>query len=139
MLRTSIVLAAFAILALPAQPASATSAPFLVFFDHASAGIDARGASVIANARKAFSSYGLFRLTVSGYADRSGSDEYNRQLSMRRALAVKDALVRLGYPAEALDVEAFGETRPLLDTEDGVRERRNRHVSIVVSAPFRKE
>ena len=35
---------------------------------------------------------------ATGHADRSGPDDYNMALSLRRANAVKDALVRDGVP-----------------------------------------
>lgn len=48
------------------------------------------------------------RLFVGGYADKSGNPEANRRLSLARALRVKNELVELGLPEEALVVESFG-------------------------------
>jgi outer membrane protein OmpA-like peptidoglycan-associated protein len=58
---------------------------------------------------------------VDGFADSKGSDEYNINLSRKRAQAVKDALVKEGVPAETLEVRAFGEQYPKCtnDTEEG--------------------
>jgi hypothetical protein len=47
-------------------------------------------------------------------------------LSLRRANAVKDALVRDGVPAPAILVIGKSETRPLVQTADGVREPQRR-------------
>jgi len=41
-------------------------------------------------------------VTVVGHTDAKGSDEYNMALGMRRAEAVRDYIIRQGYPAEHL-------------------------------------
>jgi outer membrane protein OmpA-like peptidoglycan-associated protein len=51
---------------------------------------------------------------------------------MRRGEAVAEELVRVGVPRTAISVQAFGETRPLIVTADGVREPQNRRVEIVL-------
>jgi OOP family OmpA-OmpF porin len=58
---------------------------------------------------------------VDGFADSVGSDEYNINLSRKRAQAVKDALVKEGVEANRLEVRAFGEQYPKCtnDTEEG--------------------
>ena len=70
------------------------------------------------------------RVTVQGHADRAGSDAYNLALSAKRAANVADALVASGVPAEWLDVSEFGESMPLVPTDDGVRNPENRRVEI---------
>jgi hypothetical protein len=59
-------------------------------------------------------------------------ESYNMALSLRRANAVKDALVREGVPAQAISVVGRGEQGLLVQTGDGVREPQNRRVEIVV-------
>ena len=71
------------------------------------------------------------RLVLAGHADRSGSDAYNLGLSERRARAVAQALSQMGIPQGEMALEWFGETRPRVPTEDGVREPENRRVEIV--------
>jgi outer membrane protein OmpA-like peptidoglycan-associated protein len=70
---------------------------------------------------------------VTGHADRSGSDAYNMALSLRRANAVKDQLVREGIAANQIVVVGRGESQPLVPTADGVREPQNRRVEIVLN------
>ncbi|SKA31105.1 OmpA family protein, partial [Enhydrobacter aerosaccus] len=62
----------------------------------------------------------------------SGPESYNMALSLRRANAVKDALVRNGVPATAISVVGKGEQGLLVPTADGVREPQNRRVVIEI-------
>ena len=54
----------------------------------------------------------------------------NMRLSMRRAQSVKNELMRLGVPEKDIVMVAKGETEPLVQTNDGVREPQNRRVLI---------
>lgn len=58
---------------------------------------------------------------VDGFADSIGSDQYNINLSRKRAQTVKDALVKEGVEASRLEVRAFGEQYPKCtnETEEG--------------------
>lgn len=53
------------------------------------------------------------QIRVIGHASPSGTDEYNMRLSQRRAMAVRDELVRAGLDAGRLQVEARGEREPV--------------------------
>jgi OOP family OmpA-OmpF porin len=61
-----------------------------------------------------------------GYADRLGSDSYNRKLSMRRAEAVKAYLVsEKGIPADRIFIDGKGESNPVTgDTCKGNKKTR---------------
>ncbi|WP_338666131.1 OmpA family protein [Pararoseomonas sp. SCSIO 73927] len=113
------------------QPA-APSRTYLVFFDFDRADLTDRARQIIADAAQAASSTGTTRIEVAGHADRSGTPQYNQRLSMRRAEAVASELSRRGIPRSAMSIQAFGESRPLVATADGVREPQNRRVEIVL-------
>jgi OOP family OmpA-OmpF porin len=115
-------------------PAPAVEAPrtFLVFFDWDRADLTARAREIIGQAAQASRTQQTTRLEVAGHADRSGSAQYNQRLSQRRADNVAAELVRQGVPRNAIVVSAYGETRPLVPTADGVREPQNRRVEIVL-------
>ena len=72
----------------------------------------------------------ITKLHLAGHTDRSGTERYNMALSERRAKAVSKVLEGLGVPVSAQEVTWFGETRPRVPTNDGVREERNRRVEI---------
>jgi hypothetical protein len=114
----------------PPQPAQATS--FMVFFDWDRSNLSQQAETTIGQAANAFKQTGAARVVATGHADRSGPENYNMALSLRRANAVKDSLVRNGVPAGAIQVIGRGESQPLVPTADGVREPQNRRVEIVV-------
>lgn len=65
------------------------------------------------------------RFRVYGHTDLVGSEAYNRQLGLRRAQTAVNFLISQGISRSRLEaVASFGETRPLIQTQD--RERRNR-------------
>lgn len=69
-------------------------------------------------------------ITLAGFADRVGSEPYNRELSEQRAEQVRQYLVSQGMTADQIDVEAEGETPTLAETGDGEREPLNRRVRL---------
>jgi OOP family OmpA-OmpF porin len=117
----------------PCPPAAVTPGPFLVFFDWDKSLITAEASAILDRAAEQFAETGQTSVQLAGYADKSGKDDYNLRLSQRRADAVKAYLATKGVPDTAMATEAFGETRPLVDTADGVREPQNRRVEITFS------
>ena len=61
------------------------------------------------------------RVTITGYTDRLGSDEYNLRLSQRRAAAVKDYLVKKGVAAARLAAVGKGKANPVVECHDADR------------------
>ncbi len=117
----------------PVPPPPQVSAPsFMVFFDWDRSNLSQQALTTVRQAADAYKSKGSARITATGHTDTSGPANYNMALSLRRANAVKDALVRDGVPATAITVVGKGETDLLVPTGDGVREPQNRRVVIVI-------
>ena len=72
------------------------------------------------------------RITASGHTDRAGADSYNNRLAERRVEAVANALSKDGIADARVSLRYFGESLPAVQTEDGVREPRNRRVVVTV-------
>ena len=113
-------------------PVQQVARTYLVFFDWDRADLTDRARQVIAEAAQATTRAQVTRIEVAGHADRSGLPAYNQELSQRRARNDVAELVRLGVAQSAITVQAFGEDRPLVATDDGVREMQNRRVEIVL-------
>ena len=73
---------------------------------------------------------GARRVVLYANADRAGPADLNQRLSEQRAEAVIRALEARGVPRAAVVVNAWGETRPAVPTDDGVAEPLNRAVHI---------
>ena len=70
------------------------------------------------------------QVVLAGHTDRHGSDAANVKLSQMRAMGVRDYLIANGVPAAAITTQAFGESRPAVDTPDNVREAGNNRVEV---------
>jgi outer membrane protein OmpA-like peptidoglycan-associated protein len=86
---------------------------------------------VISAAAAAFKAGAPVTVQVTGYTDTSGSVPYNLRLSQRRAVHVARILNKMGVPPQAIAVAGAGEANLAVATPDGVREPRNRRVTIV--------
>jgi outer membrane protein OmpA-like peptidoglycan-associated protein len=53
------------------------------------------------------------KLQVDGHTDKTGTDEFNLELSKNRAASVKTYLVGKGVNAESVDTEGYGSMRPI--------------------------
>jgi len=113
-------------------PAAPAAPSFIVFFDWDRSNLSAQALNTIKQAAGSYKTKGSARVTATGHTDKSGPESYNMALSLRRANTVKDALVREGVPATAISVIGKGESQPLVQTADGVREPQNRRVEIVI-------
>ena len=70
------------------------------------------------------------KVKLTGHTDNIGGEQYNLELSERRAFAVKEALVGLGVPALLLDADGAGETAPVASNETEMGRKKNRRVEL---------
>ncbi len=78
-------------------------------------------------------SYPGLRFNVEGHTDSVGSAATNSELSLRRAMAVRDYLIGQGVPASSIDVAGLGLSMPIGDNSTSDGRARNRRVEIVIS------
>lgn len=114
----------------PNAPMQIENAMYLVFFDFDQSTLGPGAQSVLDAVAAEVGKRSLNAITVVGHADKSGSNEYNQKLAMRRANAVRDALAQRGINPGIIRVESRGEEDPLVATPDGVREPANRRAQI---------
>jgi outer membrane protein OmpA-like peptidoglycan-associated protein/uncharacterized membrane protein YeaQ/YmgE (transglycosylase-associated protein family) len=72
------------------------------------------------------------RLRIESHTDNMGDATTSRRVSLERANAVKDLLVKAGVPAERVTAEGFGSEKPIApnDTDEG--RAKNRRIELVV-------
>ena len=77
--------------------------------------------------------YPSLHVSIEGHTDSVGSDEYNQDLSERRAQSVRDYFVRGGIPEGAVDARGFGKAEPVASNETSEGRQQNRRVELVLS------
>ncbi len=113
------------------EPVAVEEALFVVFFDWDKSNLTSGANDVIdATVSEIQNRNDIQRIVVTGHTDTSGPVAYNEKLSMRRAQAVKTALVNRGINADMIVIQAMGESELLVDTADDVREPANRRTQI---------
>lgn len=70
------------------------------------------------------------KVEISGHTDNSGTEEYNQELSEKRAKAVRDYLISLGVSKELMTIIGYGATKPIADNETEEGKARNRRVEL---------
>ena len=107
-----------------------------VYFDYDSSAVKASEKSKIEKVADYFKSNSGHAVKVEGHCDERGTEEYNRSLGERRALAVREHLVRAGIAPERIETISFGEDRPadLGHTESAWKKNR-RGVCVLLTPP----
>ena len=72
-------------------------------------------------------------VSVEGFTDSTGSSQHNQDLSERRSMAVRDALLELGVVRTQIAVRGYGETYPVAPNDTATNRQLNRRVEIVLS------
>ncbi|MDP2325164.1 MAG: OmpA family protein [Gammaproteobacteria bacterium] len=77
--------------------------------------------------------YPSMKFQVEGHTDSVGSYASNQDLSLRRALTVRDYLISQGVAASSIDVKGLGPDQPVADNTTADGRARNRRVEIVLT------
>jgi OOP family OmpA-OmpF porin len=73
------------------------------------------------------------RIEIQGHTDNTGSPAYNKELSEKRANAVREYLIAQGIGAAKISIQGLGETQPVAsnDTEEGRAQNRRVEIKFV--------
>lgn len=76
--------------------------------------------------------YPGIRIEIQGHTDDEGDPLLNEALSLRRAEAVRQYLIRAGVPAQRLRAAGFGGSRPIADNRSSAGKAKNRRIELVL-------
>jgi outer membrane protein OmpA-like peptidoglycan-associated protein len=97
-----------------------------IFFDTDSDNLSNESYQVIAEFAQFMKDNERLKIEIQGHTDNIGSDQYNIELSNRRAKRVYETLIKYGISSSRMTYKGFGESRPVADnsTEEGRQENR---------------
>ncbi|MGH1479786.1 MAG: OmpA family protein [Geminicoccales bacterium] len=107
--------------------------PAVVYFDFDSVDLDYQSGQRLRKMLRSLRGPEITSIAVVGHTDRAGSEAYNARLAAQRADKVASAFQICGLLPEETKVTQQGETAPVVRTEDGAREPRNRRVELFLS------
>jgi OmpA-OmpF porin, OOP family len=81
---------------------------------------------------KVLKDYPDVRLEIGGHSDNRGKADYNRDLSQKRADAVKDYLIKQGISADRLEAVGYGMDRPIASNKTQVGRSKNRRTEFIL-------
>lgn len=103
-----------------------------VLFDVNSTTLKAGAHDEMFRVAKVLNQYPQTTLLVAGHTDSTGTEQYNQQLSERRAEVVKNALVGNGVNPNRIRTIGFGEGKPIASNADEGGRQMNRRVQITI-------
>jgi outer membrane protein OmpA-like peptidoglycan-associated protein len=77
--------------------------------------------------------YPSLHVAIEGHTDSVGSDDYNQQLSERRAQAVRDYFVQQGINSTNVEAHGYGKTEPIATNDTPEGRQQNRRVELILS------
>jgi outer membrane protein OmpA-like peptidoglycan-associated protein len=81
-----------------------------------------------------FNKYPETIILVEGHTDNTGTEEYNMDLSKKRAYTVSDFLISQGVAKKRFEIKWYGETQPKYPNDTEQNRKLNRRVEIAVMA-----
>ena len=106
-----------------------------VHFDFDSATVKSSEKSHVAAVADALKASSSDKLLIEGHCDERGTEEYNRALGERRALALREALAKLGVSPDRIRTISYGEDRPVAQGHDESAWKQNRRGEFVLLQP----
>jgi len=86
-------------------------------------------------ARRMKSEYAGKYLSVEGYCDDRGTEEYNRALGDRRALSAREYLAKLGISPDNIQTISYGEAKPVDPASNEAAWAKNRRCEFILLTP----
>ncbi|MGQ0698774.1 MAG: OmpA family protein [Panacagrimonas sp.] len=104
-----------------------------VNFEFDKARLTTNAKTILDNVGEELTAYPEIEVELSGHTDSKGSDEYNQNLSERRADSVKAYLVKKDIADSRMTTAGLGEAQPVADNETDEGRELNRRVELKVT------
>ena len=106
-----------------------------VHFDFDSSVVKGSEKSKVAAVAEYLKANQMTAVEIEGHCDERGTEEYNRSLGERRALALREQLVSLGIDAGRVDTVSYGKDKPADPGHDENAWRQNRRGEFALETP----
>ncbi len=106
-----------------------------VYFDFDSSAIKGSERSKIASVADYMKGHTADALSIEGHCDERGTEEYNRALGERRALALREEIIKAGVDAGHVVTTSFGKDRPADPGHNEAAWRKNRRGEFILLTP----
>jgi peptidoglycan-associated lipoprotein len=113
----------------------AALAAYTVHFDYDSSVVKAAEKSRVDSVAGALKSDAAAKLLIEGHCDERGTEEYNRSLGERRALALRESLAQMGVDAMRVKTVSYGEDKPVSTGHDESAWKQNRRGEFILLHP----
>ena len=113
----------------------AALAAYTVHFKFDSAVVQDKEQANIASVSQALTADVNAKLLIEGHCDERGTEEYNRALGERRALALREALAKTGIDPMRIRTLSFGKDKPADPGHDEAAWAKNRRGEFVLCHP----
>ncbi|HSY10174.1 MAG TPA: OmpA family protein [Candidatus Dormibacteraeota bacterium] len=113
----------------------AALANYTVHFAYDSAAVKKSEQSNLQSVASALGADASTKLLIEGHCDERGTEEYNRSLGERRALALREALAKLGVDPSRVRTISYGKDRPADPGHDESAWSKNRRGEFVLLHP----
>jgi len=104
-----------------------------VLFDFDKASLKPGGERAAGNLAQFLKEYPERNVMIEGFTDTVGPADYNKQLSRRRAKAVKQALMNKGIQSSRIRIRGYGEKYPVASNSTEAGRQQNRRVEVIIS------
>jgi peptidoglycan-associated lipoprotein len=116
-------------------PDRETLANYTVHFKYDSAAVQKTEKANLQAVADALSKDASLKLQIEGHCDERGTEEYNRSLGERRALALREALAKIGVDPSRVRTISYGKDKPADTGHDEAAWSKNRRGEFVLLHP----
>jgi OmpA-OmpF porin, OOP family len=105
---------------------------FSINFDYDSSVIKKESYGILDNVAAVLAEYGDTKIEIAGHSDSAGGEQYNKQLALNRAEAVKEYIVNKGISAENIHAVGYGYDYPIATNKTDQGRAQNRRIELKI-------